>query len=121
MSDAISAILIVSGGLTAGVFGLFVAPLLLMRLIFGVEALEPANVAVTRLLGLMIGGLGVLLVLAAFDPAIRPPIMALATAEKFAAAALVLGTSLRRQRVAVLMVSADLVMGLLFVAYFLGL
>jgi hypothetical protein len=70
---------------------------------------------------LLVGGVGVSLVYAAFHPESRAPVVALAIAEKISIGALVLGTELRRHRLAALIATADLSMGVLYILYWVGL
>ena len=113
-----TAVLIVTGLLTAGAgIGLF-APQLLARMLFGAETNDPATILLIRHWSLLIALVGGLLVYAAYTPDARVPVMVVAVIEKFVLAALVLSGPLRKRRVVVMVVSADVVMALLYV-YFL--
>ncbi len=96
----------VTGVITAGAFGIFLAPATLLRWVFGEV--------------LLVAGVGVLLVHAALHPAVRPPILAFAVIEKLVIGALILGTSLRRHRLAAFVAVADLLMALLYILYWAG-
>ncbi len=116
----IQLILMVTGVITAGAFGIFLAPATLLRWVFGEVRPSAVGLMVTRHWGLLVAGVGVLLVHAALHPAVRPPILAFAVIEKLVIGALILGTSLRRHRLAAFIAVADLLMALLYVLYWAG-
>jgi hypothetical protein len=116
----IEPILVVTGAATALAVGQVVAPVRFLRLAFGEAPADPVGAALARHWGLLIFCVGVLLVYAAFHAPIRAPIMVFAIVEKVAFAAGVLGTSLRRHRVAAAMATADLFIAVVYVLYFAG-
>lgn len=71
--------------------------------------------------GLLIGGVGLLLIYAAFQPPIRVPIMVFAVIEKVVLGASILGTDLRKPALAVTMAIGDLFIALVYVLYLAGL
>lgn len=117
----IELILVVTGAATAIAVGQFIAPLPVLRLTYGEAPTDPVSVALARHWGLLIFCVGALLVYAAFHPPIRAPIMVFAVIEKVAFAGCVLGTSLRKHRVAAAMAAADLLIAVVYGLYFAGL
>ena len=77
-------LLLVTGVVTALAAVVFAAPRAGLKLLFGVEQPDPVTLFVARHWGLLVGLVGGLLVAAAYLPAIRVPVMAVAAAEKLA-------------------------------------
>ncbi|HEY1654480.1 MAG TPA: hypothetical protein VGF86_05150 [Candidatus Tumulicola sp.] len=108
-------ILLVTGILTlAGGIGAL-APRRSAALLFGIDAPDAATTLVVRHWSLLIALVGVLLIWAAYDPAIRVPVMVVAAIEKFAIAAFVFLTPLRQRKQTVAVVAADTVMAIMYV------
>lgn len=61
---------------------------------------DAASLALTRHWGLLVFLIGALLIYAAFHPGVRDPVVFIAAVEKIALGVIVLGTSLRRHRLA---------------------
>jgi len=114
------AFLIIVGVLTAGILAFCIAPDALVKRIFG-EDLTPSGRLITRHWGLLIGGVGVLLILAAFHPATRGPILVFAVVEKLAIAVLVLASPFRHRALPTLIAAADALMALVCIAILAGL
>ena len=117
----IELILVVTGVATALAVAQLIAPLQFLRLTYGEAPVDPVSVALARHWGLLIFCVGALLIYAAFRPPIRVPIMVFAMIEKLGFAACVLGTALRKRRVAAAMAAADLLMAAVYGLYFAGL
>ena len=109
-------ILIVSGLATSSMLAMAVAPRFAVRYVFGEEASGAVSDVMARTWGVMIFASGAALIYAAFDEAVRVPVMVLAIIGKGAFSASVLASNLRRQR-AFSMALADLVMVALFAWY----
>jgi len=116
----IEPILIVTGTVTAIAVILFVAPLRILRMISGATPTDAISVALARHWGLLIFCVGVLLIYAAFQPAVRVPAMIFAATEKVALGTGVLGTSLRRYAVAAAIAAGDSLFALVYIAYLTG-
>jgi hypothetical protein len=108
-------VLVVTGALTAGASIAFIAPHIVLKLLFGVSNPDLATTTIARHWGLLVGLIGALLIYAAFHPEVRAPIMIAATIEKLAIALLVFATPLRKIPAATIVVSADTVMALLYI------
>ena len=117
IANHIQLILIVTGAFTAIAFGQFVAPAKLLRLIYGETQADAASVMLARHWGLLVGCVGLLLIYAAFEPAVRVHFMIFAVIEKVAFGALILGSNLRRQSPAAAIAVGDLLISLIYVAY----
>jgi hypothetical protein len=85
----IETILVVTGLVTSLVIVMCVAPRLMLKFAFGLEAPPPVTLLIARHWGLMIFLIGVLLVYAAFQPSVRVPAMVIGAVEKFCSAGLV--------------------------------
>ena len=116
----IEPILIVTGAVTAIALIEFVAPLQILRMTFGERSVDEISLALARHWGLLIFCIGVLLIYAAFHPAVRDPAMVFAATEKVALGAGVLGTSLRRHTIAAAIAAGDSLIGLIYIAYLAG-
>ena len=116
----IELILIVTGAATATMLTQFFAPLPVLRLIYSEAPTDRISVALARHWGLLIFCVGALLIYAAFYPSVRAPILVFAIIEKIGLGVCVLGTSLRGQGIAAVLVAADLLMALIYVLYLSG-
>ncbi len=112
-------LLLAMGVLTGGSFALCVAPDGLVRSVFG-EALTPATRLITRHWGVLLGLTGLALVLAAFHPELRRPVLVFAVVEKLAIGGLVLASPLRRRAIPALIAGIDALMALTCIAIFVG-
>ena len=116
----IQPILIVTGTVTAIALVQFIAPLRILRMVFGETPTDGISLALARHWGLLIFCVGVLLVYVAFHPMARDPAMVFAATEKVALGAGVLGTSLRRHAVAAVIAAGDSLIALVYIAYLVG-
>ena len=116
----IEPILIVTGTVTAIALIQFIAPLRVLRMIFGETPTDAISLALARHWALLIFCVGVLLVYVAFHPMVRDPAMVFAATEKVALGAGVLGTSLRRHAVAAAIAAGDSLIALVYITYLVG-
>jgi hypothetical protein len=116
----IDIILIVTGALTAAALLQFFAPVPVLRMIYGDAPADEVSLVLARHWGLLIFLIGVLLIYAAFLPAVRTPATLLAAIEKIALGVGVFGTSLRKHPVAVAIAAGDSLIALVYVLYLAG-
>ena len=117
----IELILLITGLVTAGVLVVFVAPVPVMKMLFGQVPSDALSLLIARHWGLLVCLVGALLIYAAYHPEVRTPTLIVAIVEK---AALVLGVLISpfRQRPPLLaMALADAVMSAVYVMYLTGL
>ena len=120
ISAHIELILIVTGVLTAMALLQFVAPALVLRVVFGEAPTNDVGLAVARHWGLLIFLVGALLIYAAFHPSVRSPAMIVAVIEKAAVGVGVFGTSLRTHRAAAAIAVGDSIIAFIYVLYLAG-
>ena len=116
----IEPMLMITGAVTASMIGLCLAPRPLLRLLFGGAPQDAVSLLIARHWGLLVACVGALLIYAAFEPAIRVPVLWAAVAEKLALVALVMGTTMRQHGLAAAVAGADLLMSLIYLAYLAG-
>src|SRR5262249_62031523 len=117
----IDLILLITGLATAGVLAVFVAPVPVMKMLFGQAPSDALSLFIARHWGLLVGLVGALLIYAAYHAEVRVPTLIVAIVEKVA---LVLGLLISpfRRRPAVLAVAlADAGMSAVYVLYLTGL
>src|SRR5215475_4699775 len=117
----IELMLLITGLATAGILVVFVAPVPVMKVLFGQAPSDALNLLVARHWGLLVGLVGALLIYAAYHPEVRVPTLIVAIVEKVA---LVLGVLISpfRQRPTVLAVAlADAAMSAVYVWCLTGL
>jgi hypothetical protein len=117
----IELILLITGLATAGVLVVFVAPVPVMKVLFGQAPSDALSLFIVRHWGLLVALVGALLIYAAYHAEVRVPTLIVAIVEK---AALVLGVLISpfRQRLTVLaMALADAGMSAMYVMYLAGL
>ena len=117
----IELILLITGLATAGVLVVFVAPVPVMKVLFGQAPSDALSLFIARHWGLLVCLVGALLIYAAYHAEVRVPTLIVAIVEK---AALVVGVLMSpfRQRPAVLaMALADAGMSAVYVMYLTGL
>jgi hypothetical protein len=117
----IELILLITGLATAGVLVVFLAPVPVMKVLFGQAPSDALAVFIARHWGLLVCLVGVLLIYAAYHSEVRAPALIVAIVEK---AALVLGLLISpfRQRPTVLaMALADATMTAVYLVYLAGL
>jgi hypothetical protein len=117
----IELILLITGLATAGVLVVFVAPVPVMKVLFGQTPSDALSLFIARHWGLLVSLVGALLIYAAYHAEVRVPTLIVAIVEK---AALVLGILISpfRQRPTVLaMALADAGMSAVYAMYLTGL
>ena len=116
MPDAqIELILLLTGLATSSALALFLAPVTMMKILFGQATSETISLLIARHWGLLIFLVGALLVYAAYHPEIRLPTLMVALVEKVAFALGVFLSPLRRRRTAVIMAVADASMAAVYI------
>src|SRR5215470_13206244 len=113
----IEVVLIVTGALTAVALPQFIAPVPMLRMIYGQAPTDATSLLLARHWGLLIFLIGVLLIYAAFHHAVREPATLLAAIEKIALGIGVFGTSLRKHSVAAAIAAGDSLIALVYVLY----
>ena len=117
MSNAfVQTVLVVTGVLTAGLAVGVIAPVPLLKLLVNLDSSDWTLRLIARHWSLVVACVGLLLIGAAFDPALRTAAMAFAMIEKLAFAALVLPTPLRHHRFTMFAVTVDTLMVILYIA-----
>jgi hypothetical protein len=116
----IEIILIVTGATRAMALAQFIAPASVSRIIYGAAPTEVVGIALVRHWGLLVFLVGVLLIYAAFHPAVRGPVMVVAAVEKIAFSLGIFGTSLRRYPIAAGIAVGDTLIPLVYVLYLVG-
>src|SRR5438445_3226043 len=121
LAAQIELILLITGLAIAGALALFLAPVTMMKMLFGQAPSDPLSLLIARHWGLLVCLVGALLIYAAYHAEIRAPTLIVASAEK---AVLALGVFLSpfRRRPAVLAVAlADAGMAAVYAMYLAGL
>jgi hypothetical protein len=117
----IELVLLLTGLATAGALVLFLAPVTMMKLLFGQAPPDALSLLIARHWGLLVSLVGALLVYAAYHAEARAPALLVAITEK---AAFTLGMFLspfRRRPTVVVMALADAGMAAVYAAYLAGL
>ena len=117
----IELILLITGLATAGVLVVSVAPVAVMKMLFGQAPSDALSLFIARHWGLLVCLVGALLMYAAYHAEVRVPTLIVAIAEK---AALVLGLLLspfRRRPTVLAMALADAGMSAVYALYLTGL
>ena len=117
----IELILLITGLATAGALVVFVAPVPVMKMLFGQAPSDAPGLFVTRHWGLLVCLVGALLIYAAYHPEVRVPTLIVAVVEK---AALVLGVLIspfRRRPTMLAVALADGGMAAVYAIYLIGL
>lgn len=91
------------------------APVAILRFLFGERDPDSLTVMITRHWGLLVALVGGLLVYAGYHAEARLPVMIAAVSEKLAIGALVFSSPLRRRVAAAVVAGADTVMALLYI------
>ena len=122
LTTSIGWVLVVSGIVTAG--GGLVAllfPHFNLRSTYGDESPTSVSVFFVRHWGVLIIAVGGLIILSAYDPAIRVPILVAAAVEKFAIGLLVFFGPVKRTSGMTVVAIVDGIFALLYVGYLAGL
>jgi len=108
LSAHIELILLITGLATAGAVVLFVAPVTMLKMLFGQAPADALSLLIARHWGLLVFLVGALLVYAAYHPETRVPTLVVAIAEKAAFAIGIFISPFRRRRAVLVMALADL-------------
>jgi hypothetical protein len=106
-------ILIAIGAITASMLLQFFAPAAMLRRAYGQAPSDALSLMIARHWGLLVFLVGILLIVAAYQPAIRVPVIVVAIVGKLVLAGLILGSSLRQWPAAVVIAVSDIVMAVL--------
>src|SRR5437870_3961782 len=121
LAARIELILLITGLATAGALVLFLAPVTMMKLLFGQAPSDALGLLIARHWGLLVCLVGALLIYAAYHAELRVPTLIVASGEK-AAFALGMFTSPFRQRPTVLVMAlADAGTAAVYLMYLTGL
>jgi hypothetical protein len=116
----IEIILIVTGATTAMALAQFIAPASISRIIYGAAPKDVVGIFLARHWGLLVFLVGVLLIYAAFLPAVREPVAVVAAVEKIAFGLGILGTSVREYPIAAGIAVGDTLIAFVYVLYLVG-
>ena len=117
----IELILLITGLATAGILVVFVAPIRVMRVLFGQAPSDALSLFIARHWGLLVCLVGALLIYAAYHPEVRVPTLIVAIVEKVALVLGVLISPFRRRPSVLAMALADAGMSAVYVMYLTGL
>ena|SRR5437899_2993154 len=121
LAGQIELILLITGLTTAGALVLFLAPVPVMKMLFGQAPADALSVLIARHWGLLVGLVGALLIYAAYHAEIRVPTLIVASAEKAAFALGMLLSPLRRRPTVLVMAVTDSGMAAVYLIYLIGL
>jgi hypothetical protein len=113
----ISAILVITGALTALAGVGLVVPRQLLDVFLAEKTNDATVILIARHWSLLVALVGGLLIYAAYHPETRVPIMIVAIVEKLALGILVVASPLRKRIITMSVVCADAIMALLYVLY----
>jgi hypothetical protein len=121
LAAQIELILLITGAATAGALALFLAPVTMMKVLFGQAPSDALGLLIARHWGLLVCLVGALLVYAAYDAEIRVPTLLMASAEKVAFALGVLISPGFQRVTPLVMALADASMAAVYLMYLTGL
>ena len=121
LASQIELILLLTGLATAGALVLFLAPVTMMKVLFGQAPADALSLLIARHWGLLVCLVGALLIYAAYHAEIRAPALIVAIVEKAAFALGMLISPFRRHRVVLVMALADAGMAAVYLIYLIGL
>jgi hypothetical protein len=114
-------ILFITGVATAGAVAVFLAPVKVMKVLFGQAPSDVLGIAIARHWGLLIFLVGAMLVYAAYHAEVRVPTLIVAIAEKAAFSLSMFLSPFRRRAAVLVMAMADAGMAAVYVLYLAGL
>jgi hypothetical protein len=117
----IELILVLTGLATVGALALFLAPVTMMKLLFGQAPSGALSLLITRHWGLLVGLVGALLIYAAYHAEVRVPTLIFAIVEKAAIALGVFISPFRRRAAALVVALPDAGMATVYLMYLAGL
>jgi hypothetical protein len=121
LAAQIELILLITGIATASALVLFLAPVTMMKVIFGQPPADDLSLVIARHWGLLVGLVGALLIYAAYHAEIRVPTMIVASVEKVAFALNMFLSPYRRRPAVLVMALADAGMAAVYLIYLTGL
>ena len=122
LASSIGWILVASGIITGGAgLAALLFPRLFLRLAIGVESPTGSLLFFVRHWGVLIFAVAALIVYSAYAPAVRAPVLAAATIEKFAIGLLTFFGPVKRTTAMTAIAVGDGVFAILYVAYLAGL
>jgi hypothetical protein len=121
LAARIELLLLITGLATAGALVLLLAPVTMMKILFGQAPSDALSLLIARHWGLLLGLVGASLVYAAYHAEVRVPTLIVAGAEKAAFALGVFVSPFRRRPAVLVMALADAGMAAVYVAYLTGL
>jgi hypothetical protein len=121
LAAQIELILLLTGVATAGALVLFLAPVTMMKMLFGQAPSDALSLLIARHWGLLVCLVGTLLIYAAYHPEIRVPTLIVAITEKAVFALGMLISPLRRRPAVLVMALADAGMASVYLLYLTGL
>jgi hypothetical protein len=118
----IELILLLTGLATAGALVLFLAPVTMMKMLFGQAPSDALSLLITRHWGLLVALVGALLIYSAYHAEeVRVPTLIVAVVEKAAIALGVFSSPFRRRAAALVIALADAGMAAVYLMYLAGL
>ena len=114
-------ILLITGLATAGALALFLAPVPMLRMLFGQAPSDALSLLIARHWGLLVGLVGALLIYAAYHAEIRVPTLIVAGAEKAAFALGMILSPFNRRPTVLVMALADAGMAAVYLIYLIDL
>ena len=121
LAAQIELILLLTGLATAGALALFLAPVTMMKLLFGQAPSDALSLLLARHWGLLVCLVGGLLIYAAYHAEVRVPALIVASVEKAAFALGMFLSPFRRRPTVLVMALADAGMATMNVMYLIGL
>ena len=121
LAAQIELILLITGLATAGAVVLFLAPVTMMKMLFGQAPSDPRSLVIARHWGLLVCLVGALLIYAAYHAEIRVPTLIVAIVEKAAFALGMFTSPFRRCPTVLVMALADAGMAAAYLIYLTGL
>ena len=120
LAAQIELILLVTGLATAGAFVLFLAPVTMMKVLFGQAPSDASSLFIARHWGLLVALVGALLIYAAYHAEVRAPALIVAIVEKLVFALGMFFSPFRRRPTVLVMALADAGMAAVYVMYLAG-
>ena len=121
LAAQIELILLITGLATAGALVLFLAPVTMMKLLFGQAPSDALSLLIARHWGLLVCLVGALLIYAAYHAEIRVPTLIVAIVEKAAFALGIFISPFRRRPAVLAMALADAGMAAVYLMVLTGL
>src|SRR5712692_3247127 len=110
-------ILLITGLATAGALVLFLAPVPMLKMLFGQAPSDALSLLIVRHWGLLVGLVGALFIYEAYHPEVRVPTLIVAIVEKVVIALGMFISPLRRRPSVLVMALADAGMAAVYVMY----